>query len=141
MTPDEDPGTLGAEEAAMPLLGVRPLAALLRRARAWEMESRELAARSSSSESERQMGSDGDEGLHADAGKAGEAEVDPTPGAGLCVQTISVILAAFGVGTILFLPRPVRCPCTARLSLKSILVCIQPLGHRGFTSFSMKALR
>lgn len=44
------------------------------------MESRELVARSSSSESERQMGSEVEEGcLHAGAGKAGEAEVDPTP--------------------------------------------------------------
>lgn len=37
----------------------RPLAALPRMARAWEMESREGAVRSSSRES-RQMGSDGD---------------------------------------------------------------------------------
>lgn len=73
------------------------------------MESRELAAKSSSSESERQMSSEGEEeGLHTGAGKAGEAEVDPTPGAGLCVQPTSVILAAFGAGTILLLPRPVR---------------------------------
>lgn len=39
----------------------RPLAALPRMARAWEMESREGAVRSLSSES-RQMGSDGDGG-------------------------------------------------------------------------------
>lgn len=90
LTPDEDPGTLREEMAGTPLFGVSPLAALLRRARAWEMESRELAARSSSSESERQMASEGEEGgLHAGAGKAGEAEVDPTPGAGLCVQLTS----------------------------------------------------
>lgn len=72
------------------MLGVRPLAALLRRAKAWEMESRELAARSSSSESERQMGSEGEDGgLHA--GKAGETVVVPTPGAGLWVQLTSWI--------------------------------------------------
>lgn len=80
----EDPRTPGEEAAGTPLFGVRPLAALLRRARALEMESREFAARSSSSESERQMGSEGEEGgLHPGAGKAGEADVDPTPGAGL----------------------------------------------------------
>lgn len=39
----------------------RPLAALLRMARAWEMESREGAVKSSSRES-RQMGSEGDWG-------------------------------------------------------------------------------
>ncbi len=72
------------------MFGVSPLAALLRRVRAWEMESRELAAKSSSSESERQMGSEGEEeGLHTGVGKAGEAEVDPTPGVGLCVQPTS----------------------------------------------------
>lgn len=38
----------------------RPFDALLRRARAWEMESREGAVRSSSSESDRQMGSGGE---------------------------------------------------------------------------------
>lgn len=54
------------------------------------MESRELAARSSSSESERQIGSEGEDGgLHA--GKAGEVEVVPTPGAGLWVQPTSWI--------------------------------------------------
>lgn len=41
--------------------GPRPLEALLRRAKAWEMESREGAVRSSSSESDRQMGSEGEE--------------------------------------------------------------------------------
>lgn len=41
--------------------GPRPLDALLRRARAWEMESREGAVRSSSRESDRQMGSEGEE--------------------------------------------------------------------------------
>lgn len=41
--------------------GPRPLEALLRRAKAWEMESREGAVRSSSRESDRQMGSEGDE--------------------------------------------------------------------------------
>lgn len=41
--------------------GPRPLAAWLRKARAWETESREGARRSSSSESDRQMGSEGDE--------------------------------------------------------------------------------
>ena len=39
----------------------RPLDALLSRARAWEIESREGAVRSSSSESDRQMGSGGEE--------------------------------------------------------------------------------
>lgn len=39
----------------------RPLDALLRRARACEMESREGAVRSSSRESDRQMGSEGEE--------------------------------------------------------------------------------
>lgn len=39
----------------------KPLDALLRRARAWEMESRDGAVRSSSRESDRQMGSDGNE--------------------------------------------------------------------------------
>ena len=38
--------------------GPEPLDALLRRARAWEMESREGAVRSSSRESDRQMGSE-----------------------------------------------------------------------------------
>lgn len=38
--------------------GPRPLEALLRRAKAWEMESREGAVRSSSRESDRQMGSE-----------------------------------------------------------------------------------
>lgn len=38
--------------------GPRPLDALLRRARAWEMESRDGAVRSSSRESDRQMGSE-----------------------------------------------------------------------------------
>lgn len=41
--------------------GPEPLDALLRRARAWEMESREGAVRSSSRESDRQMGSEGKE--------------------------------------------------------------------------------
>lgn len=41
--------------------GPRPFDALLRRARAWEMESREGAVRSSSRESDRQMGSEGEE--------------------------------------------------------------------------------
>lgn len=41
--------------------GPRPFEALLRRAKAWEMESREGAVRSSSRESDRQMGSDGEE--------------------------------------------------------------------------------
>lgn len=41
--------------------GPRPLDALLRRARAWEMESREGAVRSSSRESDKQMGSDGED--------------------------------------------------------------------------------
>lgn len=41
--------------------GPRPLEALLRRAKAWEMESREGAVRSSSRESDRQMGSEGEE--------------------------------------------------------------------------------
>lgn len=54
------------------------------------MESRELAARSSSSESERQMGSEGEDG-GLQAGKAGEADVVPTPGAGLWVQLTSWI--------------------------------------------------
>lgn len=39
--------------------GPRPLDALLSRARAWEMESRDGAVRSSSRESDRQMGSEG----------------------------------------------------------------------------------
>lgn len=39
----------------------KPLDGLLRRARAWEMESKEGAVRSSSSESDRQMGSEGEE--------------------------------------------------------------------------------
>lgn len=38
--------------------GPRPFEALLRRARAWEMESRDGAVRSSSRESDRQMGSE-----------------------------------------------------------------------------------
>lgn len=38
--------------------GPRPLDALLRRARAWEIESRDGAVRSSSRESDRQMGSE-----------------------------------------------------------------------------------
>lgn len=41
--------------------GPKPLDALLRRANAWEMESREGAVRSSSRESDRQMGSEGEE--------------------------------------------------------------------------------
>ena len=41
--------------------GPRPLDALLRRARAWEIESREGAVKSSSRESDRQMGSEGEE--------------------------------------------------------------------------------
>lgn len=40
--------------------GPKPLDTLLRRARAWEMESREGAVRSSSRESDRQMGSEGE---------------------------------------------------------------------------------
>lgn len=39
-------------------MGPRPLEALLRRAKAWEIESREGAVRSSSRESDRQMGSE-----------------------------------------------------------------------------------
>lgn len=39
----------------------RPLDALLRRAKAWEMESRDGAVRSSSRESDRQMGSEGEQ--------------------------------------------------------------------------------
>lgn len=42
-------------------MGPRPLEALLRRAKAWEIESKEGAVRSSSRESDRQMGSEGEE--------------------------------------------------------------------------------
>lgn len=56
--------------------GPRPFEALLSRARAWEIESREGAVRSSSRESDRQMGSEGEEegGWRAE-GRAGEEEV------------------------------------------------------------------
>lgn len=63
--------------------GPRPFDALLRRARAWEMESREGAVRSSSRESDRQMGSEGEEEMgrrlevrtEVEVGKGGEVIV------------------------------------------------------------------
>lgn len=69
---------------------IRPLAALLRRARAWEMESWAGAVSSSSRESSRQMVSAGDwEGRQA-TGAAGEG-VAPTEGVDLWTQLPSWI--------------------------------------------------
>lgn len=57
----------------------RPLAALLSMARAWEMESSEGAVRSSSRESDRQMGSGGDDTRWtADAAEGGVASTEMT---------------------------------------------------------------
>lgn len=92
----------------------RPLDALLSRARAWEIESREGAVRSSSSESDRQMGSGGEEEergwrleVRADA-EVGRDGLEVMVRGGLWIQRPSLALA-LGPGTILLLTRfPVR---------------------------------
>lgn len=92
----------------------RPLDALLRRASAWEMESREGALRSSSSESDRQMGSGGEEEkggwrveVRADT-EVGRDGMEVIMRGGLWIQRPSLALA-LGPGTILLLTRfPVR---------------------------------
>lgn len=94
--------------------GPRPLDALLRRARAWEMESREGAVRSSSRESDRQMGSEGEEEergwrleVTADV-EVGRDGVEVMVRCGLWIHRGSLALA-LGPGTILLLTRfPVR---------------------------------
>lgn len=85
----------------------RPLAVLLRMARAWEMESRQGGARSSSSWESRQMGSEGDGGRRL-AGGATELGVAPAVGVERWTQPISFGLALGAVTIFFFTVFPVR---------------------------------